>query len=71
VLLLGIRLRFHNYTPQQLTIRLALHQQAADELGGDHLGRAGEEGAGERVWECWEGVVAMEVAMGDGQRLTR
>jgi len=26
---------------------LALHQQAADELGGDHLGRAGEEGLGE------------------------
>jgi predicted ribosomally synthesized peptide with nif11-like leader len=25
---LGIRLRFHNHTPQQLTIRLAFHQQA-------------------------------------------
>ena len=23
---------------------LAFHQQAADELGGNHLGRAGEEG---------------------------
>jgi len=34
---------------------LALHQQAADELGGDDLGRAGEEG----LRECWEGVVAM------------
>jgi len=26
---------------------LALHQQAADELGGDDLGGAGEEGWGE------------------------
>jgi len=34
-LFLGIRLRFHNHTPEQLAIRLALHQQAADELGGD------------------------------------
>jgi len=30
---------------------LALHQQAADELGGNLLGGAGEEGLGER----WEG----------------
>jgi len=43
-LLLGIRLRFHHHAPQQLAIRLAFHQQAADELGGDHLGGAGEEG---------------------------
>ena len=43
---LGIRLRFHNHTPQQLAIRLAFHQQAADELGGDDLGGAGEEGLG-------------------------
>jgi len=46
-LLLGIRLRFHNHAPQQLANVLALHQHAADELGGDHLGGAGEEGAGE------------------------
>ena len=44
---LGIRLRFHNHAPQQLAIRLALHQQAADELGGNLLGGAGEEGVGE------------------------
>jgi len=43
-LLLGIRLGFHHHAPQQLPSGLALHQQAADELGGDHLGRAGEEG---------------------------
>jgi len=44
---LRIRLRFHNHAPQQLTIGLAFHQQAADELGGDDLGGAGEEGWGE------------------------
>ena len=41
---LGIRLRFHNHAPQQLPSGLALHQQAADELGGDDLGGTGEEG---------------------------
>jgi len=46
-LLLGICLRFHKYAPQQLAIRLAFHQQAADQLGGDQLGGAGEEGLGE------------------------
>jgi len=46
-LLLGIRLRFHNYTPQQLAIPLAFHQQAADELGGNLLGGSGEERLGE------------------------
>ena len=45
--LLGIRLRFHNHAPQQLAIGLAFHQQAADELGGDNLSGAGEEGLGE------------------------
>ena len=44
---LGIRLRFHNHAPQQLAIRLALHQQAADELGGNLLGGAGEERLGQ------------------------
>ena len=46
-LVLGIRLRFHNHAPQQLASGLALHQQAADEFGGDDLGGAGEEGLGE------------------------
>jgi hypothetical protein len=46
-LALAIRLRFHNHAPQQLAIGLALEQQAADELGGDLLGGAGEEGLGE------------------------
>jgi len=46
-LLLGIRLRFHNHSPQQLAIGLAFHQQAADQVGGNLLGGAGEEGWGE------------------------
>ena len=50
-LALAIRLRFHNHAPQQLAIRLALHQQAADELGGNLLGGAGEEGMGEVLGE--------------------
>jgi hypothetical protein len=43
---LAIRLRFHNHAPQQFAIGLAFHQQAADEVGGDQLGRASEEGLG-------------------------
>jgi len=50
-LLLGIRLRFHHHAPQQLPSGLAFHQQAADQLGGDDLGRAGEEGLGEVLGE--------------------
>jgi len=46
-LLLGIRLCFHNHAPQQLAAFLASHQQAADELGGNLLGGAGEEALGE------------------------
>jgi len=42
-LLLGIRLRFHHHAPQQLPSGLAFHQQAADELGCNLLGGAGEE----------------------------
>ncbi len=47
---LAIRLRFHNYAPEQRARWLAFHQQAADELGGNHLSGAGEEGLGEG-WE--------------------
>ena len=44
---LGIRLRFHNHPPKQLATCLALHQQAADQLGGNLLGRATEERPGQ------------------------
>ena len=43
---------FHNHAPQQLATFLAFHQQAADELGGNLLGGAGEETLG----EDWESV---------------
>jgi hypothetical protein len=58
---LGIRLRFHNHAPQQLAIGLAFHQQAADQLGGDDLGGAGEETLG----EGWEGRGGLD-GYGDG-----
>jgi hypothetical protein len=45
-LLLRISLRFHNHAPQQLAIRLAFHQQAADEVGRNLLSGASEEGLG-------------------------
>jgi len=57
---LGIRLRFHHHAPQQLALGLALHQQAADELGGDPRqgGRRCCGGSAGRV------LVAMGVAWG-------
>ena len=48
---LGIRLRFHNHPPQQLTILLAFHQQAANQLGGNLLRRASKEGLGKGLVE--------------------
>jgi len=61
-LLLRIRLRFHHHAPQQLPSGLAFHQQAADELGGDDLSGAGEEGWG----ESWEGLGGYWSGLGDG-----
>jgi len=65
-LALAIRLRFHNHAPQQLASGLALHQQAADEVGSDQLGGAGEEGLGKVLrgrGGYWNGLG------GDGSRL--
>ena len=45
--ILGIRFRFHNHAPQQRTRGLAFDQQAANEVGGNLHGRAGEEGVRE------------------------
>ena len=47
---LGIRLGFHHHAPEQAAVLLPFHQQATDEVGGDQLGGAGEEGLGEG-WE--------------------
>ena len=48
---LEIRLRFHKYGPQELTIGFAFHQQAADQLGGNLLRVAVEEGLREALGE--------------------
>ena len=55
-LILGIRLRFNNHAPQKVARGLTFHQQATDEVGGDLLGGAAEEGLG----ESWE-------VLGDGR----
>ena len=49
-IVLGIRLRFHDHAPEQAAVCLAFHQQAADELGGNQLSRAGEKALG-KGWE--------------------
>lgn len=49
-LLLGIRLGFHNHAPEQAVALLAFHQQATNQVGGDQLGGAAEEGW-EEGWE--------------------
>ena len=46
--ILGIRFRFHNHPPKQAAVPLAFHQQAANQVGGDDLGGAGEKCLGER-----------------------
>jgi len=61
-LLLGIRLRFHNHTPQKLATFLAFHHQAADQLGCNLLGGAGEEGLG----EGWDGRGGYRSGLGMG-----
>jgi len=62
---LGIRLRFHNHAPQQLAIHLALHQQAADQLRRNLLGRAGVEALGKVLGEGG----GYGGGLGDGWRL--
>ena len=46
---MAIGLRFHNHASHQLAIHLVPHKQAADQLGGNLLGGAGEERLGEMV----------------------
>lgn len=52
---------FHNHAPQQLAIGWAFHQQAADELGGNHSGDASKE----TLWEPLggRGVLAIGVVV--------
>ena len=63
---LGIRLGFHHHAPEQAAVLLAFHQQAADELGGDQLGRAGEKALG-KGWEILgDGLGGYGSGFGDG-----
>ena len=49
-IVLGISLGFNDHAPEQTSIRLAFHQQATNQVGGDKLGGAGEESLG-KGWE--------------------
>jgi len=54
----GKNVNFHNHASQKLAALLAFHQQAADQLGGDHLGGAGEERGRQRIGQrggLWSG----------------
>ena len=66
-LLLGIRRRFHNHATEQLAIRLAFHQQGADERGGGPARWGGITriggGAG-RAWWLWEWLCVSVEAIG-------
>ena len=48
------RLRLHNQAPEQLVRGLTFHQQEEDQLRGDLLGGAGEEGL-RKGWEVLGG----------------
>ena len=57
-LALAIRLRFHNHATQQLPSGVPLHQQAADEVGCDLLGGAGEESLRQWIHHKFEVLLA-------------
>jgi hypothetical protein len=52
---------------EQLAIGFPFHQQAADELGGDLLGGAGEEGLPEVLGEVGGYGVALRIGGGNGK----
>ena len=49
-IVLELRLRFHHHTPNQAAIVMPLHQPAVNQLRGNDLGWAAEEGVGQG-WE--------------------
>jgi hypothetical protein len=59
LLLLLVSTNLFSILEPQGLMCLRFHQQAADEVGGDDLGGAGEEA----LRESWEIVVAMGVAL--------
>ena len=46
-IVLGIGLGFNDHAPEQAAVVLAFHQPAANQLRGNHLGRAAEEAVGQ------------------------
>ena len=44
---LGVRLRFHDYAPEQGAVELAFHQPAAHQIRSHDLCSAAEEGVGQ------------------------
>ena len=66
---LGIRLRFHNHTPEQAAVCLPFHQPAANQLRGNDLRWTAEEGVGQG-WEMLGGEVGgYGSGLGNWQRL--
>ena len=49
-IVLGLRLRFNDHTPEQADVVLACHQPAVHQIGGNDLRWTVEEGLGEG-WE--------------------
>ena len=54
---LGIRLCFHDHTPEQAAVCLAFHQQAANQRRGNDLRWTAEEGVGQgwEILDYWLG----------------
>ena len=65
-IVLGIGLGFNDHAPEQIATFSAFHQQAADELGGNHFGRAAEEGVREG-WEIVGNGLVVSCRIGSGE----
>ena len=59
-IVLGIRLRFHDHTPEQAAVVLAFHQPAAHQVWSNHLCWTAEEGL-RKGWEIFK-----DQLVGDG-----
>ena len=55
-IVLGIGLCFHNHAPQQASVVLAFHQPAANQLRGNDLRWAAEEGLGQGLEVLGDGL---------------
>ena len=57
---------FHHHAPKKAAVLLAFHQQATNQVGGDELGRAAEEGLGERWGLLADGLGGYGSGLGGG-----